>query len=240
MIKLSVIVPCYNEEKRFHGGFDHYYSFLTKQKHSWELIFVNDGSKDKTLKLMKEKSKGKKNIRILSLKANRGKGAAIVEGIKAAKGQIVLFTDLDHSVPIKTVESFFKYFEKGEKVVIGSRRIKGSKILVHQPILRETLGRGFTFLVNVLIKWGIKDSTCGFKAFENKTAQKIFDKITVYDWAFDAEIIFIASKLGINVHQAPVAWSDVSGSQVRLKKDLARSLFGLFKIRLNDLQGKYS
>src|SRR5579872_3571576 len=216
--KLSVIVPCYNEEKRFKLGFIHYYSYLKKQKYDWELILVNDGSKDKTLSLMKAETKNKKNIRILSHNKNKGKGYAIIEGVKAAKGKYILFTDLDHSVPIGTINSFFKYFDKGYKVVIGSRRIKGAKILVHQPPLRETLGRGFTFLVNVLIQWGIKDSTCGFKAFENSTAQEIFPKITVFGWAFDAEIIYIAKKLKIRIFQAPVTWSDVGGSQVRLNK----------------------
>ena len=86
---------------------------------------------------------------------------------------------------------------------------------------------------------GVADSTCGFKAFKNKTAQKIFDKITVYDWAFDAEILFICKKLNIKFAQAPVRWSDVSGSKVSLKKDVIRSIFGLLKIRANDLAGKY-
>src|SRR3990167_3241901 len=103
--KLSVVVPCYNEEKRFKSGFAHYYSFLKNQKYPWELIFVNDGSKDKTLQLMKKEAKGKKNIRIVSHYPNRGKGFAIVEGVKASGGEYILFTDLDHSVPISTVNS---------------------------------------------------------------------------------------------------------------------------------------
>ena len=239
-IKLSVIVPCYNEEKRFLSGFNHYYSYLKKQKYDWELIFVNDGSRDKTLELMQKESKGKTQIKILTHTPNRGKGYAVIEGVKAAKGKYVLFTDLDHSVPISTIETFFKYFEKGYQVVIGSRRVEGAKLLVRQPPFREFLGKGFTFLVNVLIYWGIKDSTCGFKAFENKTAQKIFEKISIYDWAFDAEILFICEKYKIKFAQAPVSWSDVRGSKVSLKKDIIKSLFGLFNIRLNDIQGKYN
>lgn len=239
-IKLSVVVPCYNEQKRFQDGFNHYYSYLKKQKYPWELIFVNDGSTDDTLSQIQDKVKLNKSIKVVTYAKNGGKGFAIIKGIKSAKGQYILFTDLDHSVEIKTVENFFPYFEKGFKVVIGSRRVKGAKVLVHQKPVREWLGRGFTLLVNLLIVWGVRDATCGFKAFENNTAQKIFNLVRVYDWAFDAEILFICKKLNIPFAQAPVVWSDVKGSRVRLKRDVIRSFIGLFKIRLNDLSGKYS
>ena len=78
-----------------------------------------------------------------------------------------------------------------------------------------------------------------FKAFENKTAKKLFNKVTIYDWAFDAEILFLCKKFKKSYEQAPVAWSDVRGSQVRLKKDILVSLFGLFRIRTNNLMGRY-
>lgn len=239
-VKLSVIVPCYNEEKRFKSGFTHYYNFLKKQKYTWELILVNDGSSDKTLKLMKTHAKSKKNIKIVSYTKNQGKGYAVCQGIKTAKGAYVLFTDIDHSVPINTIASFYPYFEKGFQIVTGSRRVRGAKIVIHQNFFRETLGRGFTLLVRFLIDFKIRDATCGFKAFENKVAKKIANSISVYDWAFDAEILFVAKKLKLKLAQAPVAWSDVGGSKVSLKKDVLRSLFGLVKIRLNDLQGKYA
>lgn len=239
-IRLSVVVPVYNEENRLKSGFDHYYSYLKKQKYPWELIFVNDGSQDDTLDLLNKTVKGKINIRIISYSQNRGKGYAIVQGIKNAKGEIILFTDLDHSVPVETVENFFPYFKKGYPVVIGSRRVKGAKIAVHQKPLREFLGRGFTAIVNFFIYWGIADATCGFKAFEHKVAQKIFAKITVYDWAFDAEILYICKKNKIKVAQAAVTWSDARGSKVSLRKDILRSFGGILKIRLNDIQGKYT
>ena len=238
--KLSVVVPCYNEENRFQKGLTHYLSYLSKQKYPWELILVNDGSHDQTVELMRDSARGKSNIQIVTYSRNHGKGYAIIQGVKTAHGQYILFTDLDHSVPIATVESFFKYFEKGYQAVIGSRRVKEAKILIHQHFLRELLGKGFTLLVRLLIDWQIKDATCGFKAFEKDIAQKIFSKVTIYDWAFDAEILFICKKLKIQLAQAPVVWSDVRGTKVSLGKDVLRSLFGLVKIRLNGLQGKYS
>ncbi|OGD85429.1 hypothetical protein A2164_00020 [Candidatus Curtissbacteria bacterium RBG_13_35_7] len=239
-MKLSVVVPCYNEESRFHKGLLHYLSYLKKQKYLWELIIVNDGSKDKTLKLMQSIKKNNENIRTITYKQNHGKGYAISMGIKIAKGDVILFSDIDHSVPIETIESFYQYFQKGYQVVIGSRRVKGANILVHQHPLREFLGRGFTLLVRLLVDWKIKDSTCGFKAFDKNAAPEIFNKITIYDWAFDAEILYLCKKFSIKIAQAPVVWSDVRGTKVSLAKDILGSFIGLLKVRLNDLQGKYS
>ena len=238
-VKLSVIVPCYNEKDRFKNGLDHYLNYLNKQKYAWELILVNDGSSDSTLELMNKVSKKNKKVKIVSYSENKGKGYAIVRGVKNARGKCILFSDLDHSVPIKTVESFFDYFKSGNVAVIGSRRVKGSKFIKRQPILREFLGRGFTFLVRIFVDWQIKDSTCGFKAFESKVAKKIFKKITIYDWAFDAEILFICKKNNIKYIQAPVAWEDKRGSKVSPIKDVFNSLLGLIKIRINDLKNQY-
>lgn len=231
-------MPCYNEEKRFRTGFTHFYKFLDKSKFNWELILVNDGSKDKTLNLMRAESKKNKKIKIITYEGNKGKGFAISKGVSAGNGEIILFSDIDHSVDISTVNSFFKYFKDAD-VVIGSRRLKNSKLLKRQKPLREFLGKGFTLLVRILIDWKFKDATCGFKAFKKEAAKKLFKKISIYDWAFDAEILFLCKKYKMKVAQAPVEWTDVKGSKVFITKDIANSLYGLLKIRLNDFNNKY-
>src|SRR3989344_4160611 len=166
-IKLSLVIPCYNEEKRFSEGINHFHKFLKKQSYKWEIILVNDGSSDKTLNLLKEFS------------------------------------------------------------------------IKNPPLLRQLLGRGFSLLVRLFVDYKIKDTTCGFKAFETKAAKKIFNKITIYDWAFDAEILYLCKKYNIDYAQVPVAWSDVRGSKVSVFRDVIRSLVGLLTIRLNDIQNKY-
>lgn len=150
-----------------------------------------------------------------------------------------MFSDIDHSVSITTIRSFFSLFDSGYKVVIGSRRVEGAKFLKKQPFFREFLGRVFSALVRLVIDFKIRDATCGFKAFEKDVAKKIFKKITIYDWAFDAELIFLCKKFKIDIAQAPVAWRDVRGTKVSVGRDIISSLAGLFKIRLNDLTGKY-
>ena len=158
--------------------------------------------------------------------------------MKNAQGKYILFSDLDHSVDIKTINTFFNYLND-YKVVIGSRRVKGARFAKKQNIFRETLGRGFTFLVKVLIDFKIKDATCGFKAFENKSAKKIFSKLLIYDWAFDAELLYLCKIYKINYFQAPVRWNDATGSKVSLKKDILKSFMDLLKIKINDLNNKY-
>ena len=238
-IKLSVIIPCYNEQERFINSIEHFLNYLKKQKYQWEIILVNDGSKDKTLTLIKQKAITNPNLKIVSYNNNQGKGYAIAKGVENAKGEIILLSDLDHAVPIQTIETFFKYFEKKIPMVIGSRRVKGSKLIRRQHPLRELLGKGFTLLVKLFIDYKIKDATCGFKAFNNKTAKKIFKKITIFDWAFDAELLYLCKIYKVNYIQAPVVWTDVKGSKVSVIRDVFKSLFGLLKIRLNDISKKY-
>lgn len=235
--KLSLIIPCYNEEKRFDNGISHFLNYLKKQKYKWELVIVNDGSKDKTLDLIKQVKNP--NVKFITYGKNRGKGYAIVKGVEKAKGEIILFSDLDHAVPIDTLESFFSYFDKGFQVVIGSRRVKGAKLIKRQHPLREFLGKCFTFLVRILIDFKIKDATCGFKAFKKDVGKKLFRKITIYDWAFDAELLYLCNLNKINYIQAPVNWTDVKGSKVSIMRDVFQSIIGLIKIRINDFSGKY-
>lgn len=239
-VKLSVIIPCFNEKKRFQRGFNQYFSFLKTLPYPWELILVNDGSVDNTLDLAKKEARQNRQIKIASYTKNKGKGHAIVMGLKQAKGQYILFSDIDHSVPISTIEKFYQHFEKGADVVIGSRRVRGAKIKVHQHPLRELLGRAFTLLVRFLIDPKIKDATCGFKAFTKGAAKEIAPKITIFGWAFDAEILFLCGKFKLQVAQVPVTWSDIKGSKVSLTRDVLKSLAELLRIRINDLRGIYN
>lgn len=238
-INLSVVVPCYNEEKRLDEGVNHYLKFLKKQKYSWELILVNDGSNDGTLKQISKYSKKYTEIKLIAYTLNRGKGYAVAQGVFSAKGENILFTDLDHSVDINNVNRFMNLLKGKPGAVIASRRMKGSKLKRRQTKIREILGRGFTMLVRISVDWQIKDATCGFKIFKKNVAKKIFSNVSIYNWAFDAEILYLCKKYKIQYIQAPVLWSDQAGSKVSLGKDIMSSLLGLVLIRLNDFQKKY-
>lgn len=234
---LSVVIPAYNEEKIIQGSLTKVISYLKRKKFDWELIISDDGSRDKTYKIVGKLTSSK--VRLVRLVKNRGKGAALREGILKAMGDYIIFMDADLSVPLENIEIFFNTLKKGTDVAIASRRVKGAKILVHQPWHRESMGRVFTFLTQLVTGTDIADFTCGFKGFRKESAQKIFRASLINRWAYDAEIIFLAKKFGLKITEIPIVWKNREDTRVRLKSVVLETFRDLFKIRLNDLSGKY-
>lgn len=233
---LSIVVPVYNEEKRLTRGINQILQFIDKQAFRVELIVVNDGSTDGTVRLLKKRKHP--SLRLISYEKNRGKGYAVREGMKIARGDFRLFMDVDLSTPIEEFQKFLPHF-KNFDVVIGSRRTKDSAILVHQPFLREWLGSVFTWLSSISLGIEISDFTCGFKCFSRKAAVKLFSLQRLHGWGFDSEIMFLARKKSFLIKETPVVWSNDSQTRVVLIKDAFLSLMDLMKIRVNDLLGKY-
>ena len=234
--KLTLIIPAYNEEKIISETLKSVLNFLSPKTYTWEVIVVDDGSKDKTSAIIK--SFKKPGIRLISYAKNRGKGAAIRMGVKKARGEFIIFSDADLSVPIENIDKFLLELRKND-VVIGSRRIKGSKILVHQPWLRESMGRVFTFLTRLILNSKISDFTCGFKGFRREAALDIFGKAKLDRWAYDAEILFLAQKRGDKIAETPIFWKNREDTRVALGNAALVSFIDLLRIRLNDILGKY-
>jgi len=234
---LSIIVPIYNESNRLSNIYD-IANYLKKLKIKSELIVVDDGSSDRTLEMLNDISK-KLKFRIISYGKNRGKGFAIKTGMLSASGKYRLFTDIDLSVPIEEIERFIESAQKNS-VVIGSRRKTGSKILKHQPKLRELMGLFFTWLSQKVLRLNVSDFTCGLKCFEKDAAKNIFKRVKINRWGFDAEIIFISHKLGYKILEAPVMWSHDPNTKVKFPQDIFRSLTDLVLIRFNNFIGAYS
>lgn len=235
-ITLSLVVPAYNEEKIIGENLKKIIRFLSGRKYGWEIIVADDGSKDGTSDIVKNFQNS--NVRLIKLDKNKGKGAALRAGFLAARGEYALFSDADLSVPIESLDNFLEKLRENY-VVIGSRRIKGAKILMHQPFIRENMGRVFTFLTKIVTGVNISDFTCGFKGFRNRAAKKIFAKSLINRWAYDAEIIFLARKFGFKVAQIPVSWTNRKDTRVVLGNVILESFRDLVRIRLNDFQGKY-
>lgn len=231
---LSVIVPVYNEVERLSNllVID---KFLKKQKFKTELIVVNDGSTDKTLQ--KLKSFFQKN-KIFSYFPNKGKGFAIKTGMLAAKGQYRLFTDIDLSTPIDEFQKFGPYLNKYD-VLIGSRKLNSSTVIVHQPLIREYLGKGFTQLSRIILQMDISDFTCGFKCFSKKAAEEIFSKQKINRWGFDSEILFLSKIKGLKIKEIPVKWLNDNRTRVKFPGDLIRSFYELLQIRYNYFKKLY-
>jgi dolichyl-phosphate beta-glucosyltransferase len=236
---LSIIVPLYNEESRLTKGLEGIISFLQKQKIQSEIILVNDGSTDKTLKISQGFQKNNSKIKILSYKKNKGKGFAVKKGILASNGDWVMFCDIDLSVSITELSKFQKYLFKPPKVLIASRRVKGAKIVNHQPLIRENLGHIFTKLSNLILATRCKDFTCGFKIFDRNSAKKLFTKQQLNRWGFDSEIIFLTHKYQIPLKEIPITWKNSFETKVKLPKDSISAFLELIQVWVNNKKGLY-
>ena len=236
-IKLSLLIPAYNEEKIIENTLEKVLKFLSKKKYSWEVIVIDDGSSDQTS--LKAKKFNKEKVLVVRYEINRGKGGALKEGVYKSRGDYIIFSDADLSVDIGKVDEVLNALKKSD-VVIGSRRIQGAKILVHQPILREFMGRGYTHLTKLVTGVKLADFTCGFKGFKKNAAKYIFKKTLINRWAYDSEILFLAKKFKYKLTEIPVEWKNREDTRVVLKTVIVESLKDLLSISLNDFLGKYN
>lgn len=238
-MKLSIIIPCYNEEKRIPDTLKKIDEYLGKQSYEYEILIVDDGSKDNTTKVARALVPEVKNLKITGYKKNQGKGYAVRFGMLKAQGQYRLFTDADNSTSINQVEKMWPEFEKGYDIVIGSRDIKGAILDPPQPWHRIFVGNIFNLLVQLICGlWGIWDTQCGFKCFTRKAVNDIFPRCKINRWAFDPEMLVIAKKLGYKIKEVPVYWINDPESKVKLKS-MVKMGIDLLKIRYNLITHKY-
>ena len=237
LAELSVILPVYNEGKIIRSNLEKVNDYLQTLGLEYEIVVVNDGSTDDTLKqvsLMEEK-----HISIISYEKNRGKGFAVNRGMRAARGRYRLFMDMDLSTELREILKFLKYVQNDMcDICVGNRH--AIRLLDQErPWHRALLGKIFAILSSICIGYRLEDSTCGFKIFTASACEKVFSRQHIYNWAFDSELIAIAHQLGLNIRQEPVAWMHHEGSKVNIFKSLFTSLFGLVKIWYGVLSKQY-
>ncbi len=238
-VNLSIVIPAYNEKGRLAKTFPEILAYLDGGHGTWEVVLVDDGSTDGTAACVREMAAGDHRVKVITLERNSGKGRAVQVGMLAAAGEHVVFTDADLSTPIDTTAGFLQHLSNGYDVVIGNRRMKESRLEVRQPWMREFLGRIFTRLTRFVLRSKVTDQTCGFKGFKREAAREIFKRQRAADWAFDAEILHIADRLGMQIHQEPVRWRDDANSRVKVAGACVKSLKSLFVIWYNGVTGKY-
>ncbi len=233
-MKLSIIIPAYNEEKRLPDTFEKVFRFFKKEGVDFEIIAVNDGSTDKTKKIIQDYQTRFRQIRLVDDIKNRGKGHAVKQGVKQATGDLILFTDADLSTPIEEYVKLKESIVQGYDIAIGSRRIKGSDIRIKQPLHRRILGRGFGFITEILLVRGIKDTQCGFKLFRHNIAKRVFQHQRIEGFCFDAEVLFLAKKImKAKIKELPVRWVNSAAlSKVNAGRETFRMFKDLITIRL--------
>ena len=244
---LSIIIPAYNEENRLPATLARIAEYLAPQTYSYELIVVDDGSRDGTREVVRafaaEHSWARLETYNLSTEAtpiNKGKGAAVRTGMLAAGGREMLFSDADLSTPIEDLELLFAPIREGKcDIAFASRALPESNLAIHQPWLRETMGRTFNLLVRTIIGTSIVDTQCGFKAFTHDAAQQIFSRALIDGFGFDTEIVFLARKLGLKVQEIPVTWRHQEDSRVSPLVAPLQMIGELLRVRRNDRRGRY-
>jgi len=219
-IELSVVIPCFNEEKNIERAVTLTGSYLTRKNIKGEIVLVDDGSEDATLEIAEKLAKSMSHpAKVIKLGKNFGKGAAVRKGVLASSGNFVLFTDADFSTDISELDSFLPICGKSTDIVIASRSLPGSVLDPPQSFLRRAIGTLCRCLVSALAVKGYRDTQCGFKLFSRKSAREIFSRLKTDGFAFDVEALVLAEKLGFSVKEMPVRWKNSSDSRVNPVKD---------------------
>lgn len=245
MTKLSVVIPAYNEERNLKKGvLNEVKNFLKKSKLDYEIIVVDDGSSDETKEIIKEYVKLSKKFSLIE-NSHGGKAMAIITGLTKAKGEIVLFTDMDQATPINQLDQFIPKFEQGYDLVIGSR--SGRK---GAPLVRRLAAWIFSILRGLILGLPFKDTQCGFKAFNKASINKILPKIKS-EWGvvhfkggavnagFDVELLYLAQRYGFKIAEVRVEWNYVDTERVQVIKDALAAIYDMLRIKLNDMLGRY-
>jgi dolichyl-phosphate beta-glucosyltransferase len=251
MIKLSVIIPSYNElENLKKGVLDEVGNYLERSGLEYEVVVVDDGSDDGSREFVKNYISKNNKFKLIE-NAHGGKAMAVMTGMEKALGEIVLFTDMDQATPIDQLDKFIPKFSakdgpaSGWDIVIGSRAgRKGA------PFFRKLAAWGFSILQKIILGLPFKDTQCGFKAFDKKSIEKIIPKIKK-EWGvvhfrggavnagFDVELLYLAKKYCFKIAEVEVEWKYVDTERVQVIKDAAAAIYDMFRIRINDLRGKY-
>ncbi len=242
-MKLSIIIPAYNEADRIVCTLESTLLYLNLQDYFSEVIVVSDGSTDGTQSVAEGFESGEKvELKALEYHPNRGKGYAVRYGMLKGRGDLVLFMDADYSVPIQEVEKSIRLVEKGHDIAIASRAIEGSEVSQHQNFFREVSARIYTFIQNTYLGINYRDTQCGFKMFTRPAGRALFEKQKLNSVIFDPEILWLAKQDGFSVAEFPVKWSHVEDSRIQYDS-FKKSLFvfqELFRIKKLHKQEKFS
>jgi dolichyl-phosphate beta-glucosyltransferase len=236
-MRLSVIMPAYEESARLPGSLETIVAFLGGQDWDWELRVVDDGSTDDTLTIAREWAQREARV-VAQAEPHRGKGGAVKAGMLATSADYRFICDVDLSMPIELLPRFLPPELEGVDVAIGSRQVAGAE-RSGEPPHRLLMSRVFNRLAQRAVVRGISDTQCGFKLFTGEAAELVFPRVTIDGWAFDVEVLHIAQRLGLVVREVPIVWVYAERSRISALRDSLRMFGEVLRIRKNGRTGLY-
>jgi glycosyltransferase involved in cell wall biosynthesis len=250
---VSVVIPCYNEDKNLRRGvLDEVYRYLSRQDYFWEVIIVNDESTDDSRALVERFVADKANFSLYDI-PHGGKPAAVWAGIQEARGDVVLFTDMDQSTPLHELEALLPWYARGYDVVIGSRGTEREGF----SIVRRVGSFVFRTLRRLILLRDISDTQCGFKSCRREAALEVFPQLQFFKqkdrpkgWkvsAYDVELLHLFEKAGYSLREVEVEWrnrdesdtKDQTGELARYVRESVEMAREVARVRLNELRGLY-
>lgn len=233
---LSLVIPARNEEIRLPRSLGQAFAFLEKQGYTYEVIVVENASRDRTLEVARQCCGQFPGLHVLHEELP-GKGRAVRRGVLAARGDFCFIADSDFSMPVEQVTRFLPPTCNPE-IAIGSREAPGA-VRYGEPAYRHYTGRVFNLLIRWMVLPGLQDTQCGFKCFRADIAREIFPLQTLMGWAFDVELLAIARQRGIQIEEIGIPWYYHPGSKINVLRDSWSMFLDLLVIRRNLRRGRY-
>jgi len=230
-VRLSLIIPAYNEAGRIGATVEHVCTYLDAQRYDWEVVVVIDGDSGGAAAEAGAAAGGRANVRVLTNEVNRGKGFSVRRGFAAASGERLVFIDADLSLPVDGLAPMMARFDDGADVVIASRAVAGSRVVGAPPAMRTVMSRVFNFVVQAIAVPGFGDTQCGFKGFTAAAARQVFSRHLSDRFGFDVEALFLARKLGLRIVEMPVTCVYHAGSSVNRVGDVVNMLGDVLAVR---------
>jgi len=240
-IALSIILPAYNEQDRLPPYLTSITRYLSQRSDSYEILVVDDGSRDGTAQRVRQFAVDAPAVRLLRFPGNLGKGAAVRAGMLAAHGTLRLMADADGATPIQEIERLEHALTDGTDLAIGSRFLgsRDRRYRVQARWHRTFLGNVFNQMAQQLGLEGITDTQCGFKLFRKRVAEDLFSVARIDGYGFDLELLYVARRRNYRIAEVPINWTDQPGSKVRVVRDGLRMFRELLAVRRHAAQGLY-
>lgn len=232
MCRWSVVIPAYNEERRLPAYLDRVARYLDGRGDPYEIIVVDDGSRDGTSACVREMAGTHPAIGLERFDENHGKGFAVRAGMRIARGALRLMADADGATPIAEVERLEKAIAAGADLAVGSRSLADRSVARQMRAHRQLVGTVFNLVVRSLGVWHVTDTQCGFKLLRGDVAAELFPLVRTDGFGFDVELLLLAQRRGYRIVEVPINWTDQPGSRVSVMREGPKMLSQVLAARL--------